>query len=109
MKLPKSHARKLTPKYIGPFKIIEVIEKGATYKLQLSREMLKRGIHSAFHASLLREYVPNDDIRFPGRQWHQILGLGERPTSIQVRKIVAHFGQGKDAQFEVQWSTGEST
>jgi len=41
LKLPKNRARKLTPKFISPFSILEVLESGATYKLELSLEFKK--------------------------------------------------------------------
>ena len=39
--LPKGRARKLAPKYLGPFKITRVLKDGATYQLDLSEELLK--------------------------------------------------------------------
>jgi len=42
LKLPKHRARKLTPKYIGPFRIVKEMEKGVTYQLELSPELKKR-------------------------------------------------------------------
>ena len=65
--IPKGRARKLAPKYLGLFLIMKVIKEGATYQLGLSDELIKRGVNRAFHASLLRPHVPNDDRRFPGR------------------------------------------
>jgi hypothetical protein len=47
--------RKLMPKFIGPFAIIEVIND-VTFRLDLSPPLLSRGIHNTFHASLLRPY-----------------------------------------------------
>ena len=97
--LPKGCARKLTPKYLGPFPITKVIKEGATYQLGLSNELTKRGINQAFHASLLRPHVPNDDRRFPGRQPFQIPGFGEKPEEWIVDNIVTHHGNtgGKGA------------
>ena len=46
--------RKLFPKYLGPFKITEVINETA-YRLDLPAIMK---IHNAFHVSLLRKYIP---------------------------------------------------
>ena len=74
--LPKGLARKLAPKYLGPFAIIKVLKEGATYRLGLGEELLKRGINPSFHASLLKPHVPNDDRRFPGRMPSQIPGFG---------------------------------
>lgn len=61
LKLPKHRAQKLTPKYIGPFKISKIVEPGTTYKLELSADLRKHGISPTFHASLLRIHVPNND------------------------------------------------
>jgi hypothetical protein len=99
----------LTPKYIGPFTILKVIEPGASYKLELSAELKKHGINPTFHASLLRIHVPNNDRRFPGRQLNQIPGCGESPQEWAVDRILGHAGQGTDADFEVLWKTGDVT
>ncbi|KAJ3000255.1 hypothetical protein NUW54_g6809 [Trametes sanguinea] len=109
LNLPKGRARKLAPKYLGPFRITEEVTKGATYRIDLPRELRARGIHNAFHASLLRQHVPNDDRRFPGRQFHQLPGFGEQPREWAVDRIISHVGRGSEAEFEVQWSTGDVT
>ena len=59
--LSKGLARKLAPKYLGPFAITKVLKEGATYQLDLSEELLKHGINRSFHASLLKPHVPSDD------------------------------------------------
>ena len=59
--LPKGRARKLAPKYLGPFPVARILRDGATYQLDLSDELLKRGINHSFHASLLKPHVPSDD------------------------------------------------
>lgn len=51
-----SGMRKLHPKYCGPFTITENINH-VTFRLDLSQPMIERGIHNAFHASLLKPYV----------------------------------------------------
>ena len=43
--LPKGRARKLMLKYLGPFPISKVIKEGATYQLELSDELTKRGVN----------------------------------------------------------------
>ena len=65
--LPKGRARKLAPKYLGPFAVSKVLKEGATYQLDSSEELLKRGINRSFHVSLLKPHVPNDNRKFPGR------------------------------------------
>ena len=105
--VPTGRARKLVPKFLGPFRVSKVLSEGATYELELSEELRTRGIHNAFHASLLRPHYPNDDRRFPGRQFHQIPGFGEQPREWAVDRILSHVGAGRNAEFEVQWTTGD--
>ncbi|KAF8988994.1 hypothetical protein BDQ17DRAFT_1334329 [Cyathus striatus] len=40
---------------------------------------------------------------------HQIPGLGENPSEWSVDHILSHSGKGLDAQFEILWSTGDTT
>ena len=58
--LPKGLARKLAPKYIGPFLIIEEVTPGLTFKLDLPSDLKQRGIHPVFHSSLLRIHNANN-------------------------------------------------
>ncbi|KIL59509.1 hypothetical protein M378DRAFT_52971, partial [Amanita muscaria Koide BX008] len=81
----------------------------SSYELELPRELKARGLHPVFHASLLRKHYPNDDRRFPGRQLHQLPGLGQEPKEWHIDRILSHSGRGRDALFEVQWSTGDVT
>jgi hypothetical protein len=57
-------ARKLMPKFCGPFAITAKIND-VTYRLDLSVPMLARGIHNAFHAKLLRPYHPDTAFERP--------------------------------------------
>jgi len=47
---------KLSPRYIGPFEILERVGPTA-YRLALPMEMSK--IHNVFHVSVLRKYIPD--------------------------------------------------
>jgi hypothetical protein len=105
--LPKGRARKLSPKYLGPFPITRVIKEGATFQLGLSEELIKRGVNRSFHASLLRPHVPNDDRRFPGRLPIQIPGFGEKPEEWIVDRITTHHGRGTGSEFQVLWKAGD--
>jgi len=107
--LPKGRARKLAPKYLGPFPILGIIKEGATYRLGLSDELTKRGVNPTFHASLLRPHVPNDDRRFPGRMPIQIPGFGESPGEWIVDGIVTHHGKGRRSEFQILWKAGDKS
>ena len=58
-----SGSRKLNPKFCGPFKIKEKITD-VTFRLQLSEPMKARGIHDAFHVSLLKPFKPDKFNRY---------------------------------------------
>ena len=107
--MPKGRARKLAPKYLGPFPISKVIKEGATYQLELSEELTKRGVNRAFHASLLRLHVPNDDQRFPGRMPAQIPGFSEKPEEWIIDRIVTYHGRGMGSEFQILWKAGDMT
>jgi hypothetical protein len=111
--MPKKRARKLTPRFVGPFKIIEAYPESSTYKIELPDVLLNRGIHPRFHASLLREYIANDDKRFPDRKPSEWYDFGEANVNEQwVDSIVAHTKSGTrvgDLQFIVRWADGDVT
>jgi hypothetical protein len=39
MSIPAGKAHKLTPKYVGPYKVDKVVKEGATYHIELPPEM----------------------------------------------------------------------
>ena len=47
---------KLSPRFIGPFEILEMIDVVA-YRLALPHSTL--GVHKVFHVSMLRKYTPD--------------------------------------------------
>ena len=51
-----SKRRKLSPRFIGPFKILERVGTVA-YRFALLPSML--GVHEVFHVSMLRKYTPD--------------------------------------------------
>ena len=58
-------SRKLLPKFIGPFKVLQVVNRNS-YKLELP-DMYKR-LHPVFNISRLRPYRANDSTVFPNRE-----------------------------------------
>ena len=107
--LPKGRARKLAPKYLGPFQISKVLKEGATYQLGLSNELIKRGVNNSFHASLLRPHVLNDNRCFLGRLLIQIPGSREKPEEWIVDSIATHHSKGMGSDFQIVWKAGDRT
>ena len=106
LSLPKGRSRKLFPKYIGPFRILQDFGN-STFRLELPADLRRRGVQSSFHASLLRVHHPNDDRRFPGRQLDQLSGFNDHPHEWAVDRIRTHHGAGRTALFELQWKSGD--
>nr|GEX54150.1 putative reverse transcriptase domain-containing protein [Tanacetum cinerariifolium] len=77
---------KLSPMYIGPFKILERVGL-VTYKLELPREL--QGIHNTFHVSNLKKclsdeslIIPLDDVQLD-KKFHSI----DEPAEIMDREV----------------------
>jgi len=110
LNLPKARARKLMPKFIGPYNILSCDRTNSNYTLELPDELLKRRIHPTFHAQLLRPAIPNDDARFPNREATFFYDFGDNPErEWRVDSIVDHRFTGNSISFDVLWETGEIT
>ena len=63
--LPKGWAKKLLPRYIGLYKVVEMHTAALTITLELLPELVSRWVHLTFHVSLIWAYMANNDERFP--------------------------------------------
>jgi len=77
---------KLSPRFIGPFTIIERI-RDVAYKLELPEEL--RGIHPVFHVSQLRKCLSDETLKTPLEeiQVDERLNFVEEPIEIVERQI----------------------
>jgi hypothetical protein len=109
LKFEKGLARKLIPKYIGPYLIIRDYGNNS-FQIELPSNLRQRGVHDVFHASLLRIHLPNDDRRFPGRLECQ-LGISHNYETNEwaVDRIINHYGRRTEAIFEILWKSEDKT
>jgi hypothetical protein len=110
LNLPKGRARKLAPKYIGPYEIIGSYPETSTYTLELPEELAKRRIHPTFHASLLKSYSASDADLFPNRPLNFYYDFGhDTAKEFLVTEIIGHEWRRNRLWFKVLWDTSEIT
>jgi hypothetical protein len=110
LNLPKRRARKLAPKFIGPFRVLQAFPDSSNYILELSPELVARRIHPKFHGSLLRPHEPNDEITFPSRESKHFYDFG-MPDDDEwfVDEIIGHRFTDDAIEFHVRWTAGDHT
>jgi len=111
LNMPKNRARKLCPRYIGPYKVTEAKPSTSNYALELPVALQSRRIHPTFHVGLLRPYHPSQDSEFPNRIQPEPYDFGA-PGEQEwfVDEIIGHRWKGsKQVEFQVRWSLGDTT
>ena len=105
--IPKGRARKLVPKFIGPYKILEENRETSSYKLELPENM---SIHPTFHVEVLRRHEPNDDNIFPHRDARAFYDVGnDEEVEWRVEEIDGHRWNGNRVEFHVRWTHDDAT
>ncbi|XP_038975416.1 uncharacterized protein LOC120106534 [Phoenix dactylifera] len=93
---------KLSPRYVGPFEILERVGAVA-YKLALPPSL--SGVHNVFHVSMLRKYIPDmshvaevaplqlkEDLTYP----EQPVRVVDRKEQVLRRRMIPYV--------KIQWS-----
>ncbi|KAD6119373.1 hypothetical protein E3N88_10644 [Mikania micrantha] len=77
---------KLSPRFVGPFKILEQIESVA-YKLELPPEV--SNIHDVFHVSNLNKCLTDESLIVPFEEVHidEKLQFREEPVEVMDREV----------------------
>ena len=89
--LPKGWARKLLPRYIGPYKVVKAHTATSTVTLELPPELVSRWVHLTFHVSLIWAHVANDNEQFPRHDMQLYYNFG--PTDKHewfINEILTH-------------------
>ncbi|KAJ9513664.1 hypothetical protein QJQ45_015424, partial [Haematococcus lacustris] len=97
MRLKPGKARKLLPRFVGPFKVLGLVGQVAV-NLQLPASMAR--LHPVFHVSLIKPYT-GTDVGFmpPPVEW-----LDEEPVYYVERLLDhRHVHAGKAKEYLVQW------
>nr|GEZ02492.1 reverse transcriptase domain-containing protein [Tanacetum cinerariifolium] len=94
---------KLSPRYIGPFKVIERMGPIA-YKLELPDKL--RGIHDTFHVSNLKRCFVNDNVVIPldEVQLDDKLHFVKEPVEIMDREV-KRLKQSRIPIVKVRWNS----
>ncbi|GJX54981.1 putative reverse transcriptase domain-containing protein [Tanacetum coccineum] len=94
---------KLNPRYIGPFKILELIGPVA-YKLELPEEL--SNVHSTFHVSNLKKCLSNESLVIPMKelQLDDKLNFVEEPVEIMDREV-KQLRQSRIPIVKVRWNS----
>ena len=111
LNLPKNRARKLCPKFIGPYKVEMANPETSNYTLELPIALQGRRIVPTFHVGLLRPYHPSCDAEFPNRTQPEPYDFGD-PDEHEwfVDEIIGHRWSGpKQVEYQVRWSLGDTT
>ncbi|GKG03248.1 hypothetical protein Tco_0310884, partial [Tanacetum coccineum] len=95
--------RKLSPSYIGPFKILDRVSPVA-YTLELPEEL--KGIYSFFHVSNLKKCLAEGDIVVPMNeiQLDDKLHMIEEPVEV-VDREVKRLKQSRIPIVKVHWNS----
>ena len=107
--LPKGRAKKLLPKFIGPYKVVEVHTATLMVTLELLPELTGRWVHPTFHVDLVRTHMPIDNTRFLHHDTKSSYDFGAtNEPEWFVDEILAHHWVGQaDLEFQVRWTLGD--
>jgi hypothetical protein len=109
LSLPKGRARKLTLKYIGPYKVLEAKPSSSTYKIKLPPDLKARRLHDVFHEKVLKPHIDNDHKKFLKRETCVNYDVGVDPNQEWVIQSIEDHKWSPTLMFKVRWELGDTT
>ena len=108
--LPKGWARKLMPRFLGPYKVLKAMNDSSNVMLELPPELRDRRISPTFHTNLVRPYIKNNDVLFPKREAKSYYDFGNNDEQEWfVDEILAHKWTDNNLELQVKWTLGDVT
>jgi hypothetical protein len=109
LSLPKGRARKLLPKYLGPYKVLVANHSKSAYKIELPPDLKAQRIHDTFHEKVLTLHVENDASQFPKRETCIHYNVGNDPDQEWVVHSIKSHKWSPGLTFKVCWELSDST
>jgi len=91
--------KKLAPKWIGPFKIVEKHANGSAYKLELPESL--KNLHHTFHVSLLKRYHPDTSTK--QKSPPAPLDFEDGTREYEIESLLGHRRYRNQRQYLVKW------
>jgi len=98
------NSSKLSPKWIGPFKVTNELTFTQNVELDLSENPDLSNISPVFHTSLIKPYFPNP-IKFTGRAETKLGPVDEKENRYEVERVMEYRSQPGTGlhQYKVRW------
>ena len=97
-------------KFIGPYKVLKVMNNSSNVTLELLQEFKDRRINPTFHTNLVQPYIKKVDILFPKRDTKVYYDFGnDKDQEWFVEEILAHKWTNNDLESQVKWTVGDIT
>ena len=109
LSLPKGRARKLLPKYLGPYKVLVANHSSSTYKIELPPDLKARQIHDTFHEKVLKPHIKSDSKQFPKQETRVQYDIGDDPNQEWVVHLIEDHRWSPHLTFKVRWELGDAT